>query len=173
MDPLTIAGSGGTYVALLLILILWSLAIRADERGANVLVTGETNEPGQDQPRPTRNFLSRIRTNELLVLQCLSMVGVPLLMIAFSVAVPALRNPLFLMIGALAGFVLGYLLYRALGSIEIKNPFVDANRLPLAYSVWHYLLAGLVALTSSVAAGYMPARKAASVHPVDIIRGAT
>jgi hypothetical protein len=106
MDPLTIAGSGGTYVALLLILILWSLAIRADERGANVLVTGETNEPGQDQPRPTRNFLSRIRTNELLVLQCLSMVGVPLLMIAFSVAVPALRNPLFLMIGALAGFVL-------------------------------------------------------------------
>ena len=106
MDPLTIAGSGGTYVALLLILILWSLAIRADERGANVLVTGETNEPGQDQPRPTRNFLSRIRTNELLVLQCLSMVGVPLLMIAFSVAVPALRNPLFLMIGALAGFAL-------------------------------------------------------------------
>lgn len=75
--------------------------------------------------------------------------------------------------GALAGFVLGYLLCRALGSIEIKNPFVDANRLPLAYSVWHYLLAGLVALTSSVAAGYMPARKAASVHPVDIIRGAT
>jgi lipoprotein-releasing system permease protein len=31
----------------------------------------------------------------------------------------------------------------------------------------------MVALVSSVAAGYMPARKAASVHPVDIIRGAT
>jgi lipoprotein-releasing system permease protein len=75
--------------------------------------------------------------------------------------------------GALAGFVLGYLLCLALGSIEIKNPFLDANRLPLAYSPWHYLLAGLVALVSSVAAGYMPARKAARVHPVDIIRGAT
>jgi lipoprotein-releasing system permease protein len=30
-----------------------------------------------------------------------------------------------------------------------------------------------VALLSSLAAGYMPARKAARVHPVDIIRGAT
>jgi lipoprotein-releasing system permease protein len=75
--------------------------------------------------------------------------------------------------GGLAGFLLGYLLCIALGSIEIKNPFLDSNRLPLAYSYWHYLMAGLVALVSSVAAGYAPARKAARVHPVDIIRGAT
>jgi lipoprotein-releasing system permease protein len=76
-------------------------------------------------------------------------------------------------IGAIAGFALGYLLCRALGSIEIKNPFVDLTRLPLTYTYWHYLLAGLVALTSSLAAGYLPAHKAARVHPVDIIRGAT
>jgi lipoprotein-releasing system permease protein len=29
--------------------------------------------------------------------------------------------------GALAGFVLGYLLCLALGSIEIKSPFMDAT----------------------------------------------
>jgi lipoprotein-releasing system permease protein len=75
--------------------------------------------------------------------------------------------------GAVVGFVLGYLLCITLGSIEIKNPFLDANRLPLAYSYLHYVLAGLAALTSSVAAGYMPARKAARLHPVEIIRGAT
>lgn len=75
--------------------------------------------------------------------------------------------------GALAGFVLGYLLCLALGSIEIKSPFMDATRLPLAYEPWHYLIAASVALTSSFAAGYAPARKAARVHPVDIIRGAT
>ena len=75
--------------------------------------------------------------------------------------------------GALAGFALGYLLCLGLGAIEIKNPFLDTNRLPLDYSMWHYLLAGSIALMSSVAAGYMPARKAASGHPVDIIRGAT
>jgi lipoprotein-releasing system permease protein len=75
--------------------------------------------------------------------------------------------------GAVAGFALGYLLCIALGAIEIKNPFLDANRLPLAYSYLHYVLAGMAALISSVAAGYLPASKAARVHPVDIIRGAT
>jgi lipoprotein-releasing system permease protein len=75
--------------------------------------------------------------------------------------------------GALAGFVFGYLLCVALGSIEIKNPFIDATRLPLAYSPWHYGIAATVALISSFAAGYAPARKAAAVHPVEIIRGAT
>ncbi len=75
--------------------------------------------------------------------------------------------------GAVAGFVLGYLLCLALGSIEIKNPFIDSDHLPLAYSYVHYLLAGAVALVSSVVAGYQPARKAARLHPVEIIRGAT
>jgi lipoprotein-releasing system permease protein len=75
--------------------------------------------------------------------------------------------------GGLLGFVLGYLLCIALGSIEVKSPFLDSNHLPLAYSWLHYFLAGIVALGSSVAAGYAPARKAAGVHPVDIIRGAT
>jgi lipoprotein-releasing system permease protein len=75
--------------------------------------------------------------------------------------------------GAWLGFVLGYALCRALGMIEIKNPFLDADRLPLAYTVWHYVIAALVALASSFAAGFFPARKAARVYPVDIIRGAT
>src|SRR5690606_31267740 len=39
--------------------------------------------------------------------------------------------------GALAGFVLGFLLCQALGSIEIKSPFMDANRLPLVYEPLH------------------------------------
>ncbi|KAB2939643.1 MAG: ABC transporter permease [Hyphomicrobium sp.] len=75
--------------------------------------------------------------------------------------------------GGLLGFVLGYLLCLALASVEFKSPFMDANRIPLAYSAWHYLIALFVALASSFAAGFMPARKASRVHPVDIIRGAT
>jgi lipoprotein-releasing system permease protein len=77
------------------------------------------------------------------------------------------------LVGALVGFVLGYMLCLALGSIEIKNPFLDSDRLPLAYTYVHYLLAGMVALVSSVSAGYAPARKAARGNPVEIIRGAT
>jgi lipoprotein-releasing system permease protein len=69
--------------------------------------------------------------------------------------------------------VLGYLLCLGLGTIEIKSPFMDSNRLPLAYNPLHYLIAVAVALMSSFAAGYAPARKAARLHPVEIIRGAT
>ena len=76
-------------------------------------------------------------------------------------------------VGALIGFLLGYLLCQALGAIRIKSPFIDTDRLPLIYSYVHYLLAGFVAIGSSVLAGYGPARKAAGSHPVEIIRGAT
>lgn len=76
-------------------------------------------------------------------------------------------------VGALVGFLLGYLLCLGLGSIRIKSPFLDTDRLPLAYTYVHYVLAGMVALVSSVVAGYGPARKAARLHPVEIIRGAT
>jgi lipoprotein-releasing system permease protein len=76
-------------------------------------------------------------------------------------------------IGALAGWALGYLLTRALGAVEIKNPMIDATRLPLIYSYLHYSVAAAVALASSLVAGYFPARKASRLHPVDIVRGAT
>ena len=75
--------------------------------------------------------------------------------------------------GALAGFALGYLLCRGLGAIRITNPFIDSDHLPLAYTYVHYLMAGAVALVSSVVAGYQPARKAARGNPIEIIRGAT
>jgi lipoprotein-releasing system permease protein len=76
-------------------------------------------------------------------------------------------------VGAAFGWLLGYLLCLGLGTVEIRTPFSDFNRLPLAYSAWHYFLATLVALVSSMVAGYFPARKAAGVPPVEIIRGAT
>jgi len=75
--------------------------------------------------------------------------------------------------GGIVGFALGYVLCIGLGAIEIKSPFVDMTHLPLVYAPLHYGIALGVALASSLAAGYLPARKAARVHPVDIIRGAT
>jgi lipoprotein-releasing system permease protein len=75
--------------------------------------------------------------------------------------------------GTIAGWALGYALSRMLGSIEFKSPFMDATHLPIYYSFVHYALAALVALSASAIAGYLPARKAARVHPVDIIRGAS
>jgi len=75
--------------------------------------------------------------------------------------------------GSALGWGLGYLLTRGLASLEFKTPFSDNNHLPVLYSVKHYLLASGVALASSFLAGYFPARAAARLNPVDIIRGAT
>ncbi len=76
-------------------------------------------------------------------------------------------------VGAVLGWVLGYLLCLGMGQIEIKSPFMDSTHLPLYYTPTHYALAGAIALASSLVAGYFPARKAAAVEPVDIIRGAS
>ena len=76
-------------------------------------------------------------------------------------------------VGAVLGWIFGYLLTRGLAALEFKTPFSDFNHLPVLYSVKHYALAAGVALLSSLVAGYFPARSAARLHPVDIIRGAT
>lgn len=75
--------------------------------------------------------------------------------------------------GGLLGWVLGYVLCLVLGTVEIRSPFLDSNHLPLSYSPVHYLGAAGIALASSLIAGFVPARKAARLHPVEIIRGAT
>ena len=75
--------------------------------------------------------------------------------------------------GVIAGWALGYAMSLGMGQVEFKSPFMDATRLPILYSPTHYLLAGAVALAASAIAGFFPARKAASLQPVDIIRGAS
>lgn len=77
--------------------------------------------------------------------------------------------------GAIAGCLMGYALSSLLASIrfEFRAGAANLDRLPILFSVWHYLIASGFALASAGFAGYLPARKAAKVKPVDIIRGAT
>jgi lipoprotein-releasing system permease protein len=83
-----------------------------------------------------------------------------------------------LSIGA-AGSVLGWLVGLGLTftlsqlKFELSGPTGELTRLPLSWSVAHYLIAGGIALASAGVAGYLPARRAARLNPVDIIRGAT
>ena len=65
------------------------------------------------------------------------------------------------LVGAMLGWGLGYLMTRGLASLQFKTPFSDQNHLPVLYSVKHYALATAVALSSSLIAGYFPARAAA------------
>jgi lipoprotein-releasing system permease protein len=77
--------------------------------------------------------------------------------------------------GSLAGSALGYWLCRLLAAIkfEIKGGPAEITHLPIAYEPIHYAIAIALALASAGIAAYMPARTAARLNPVDIIRGAT
>jgi tight adherence protein B len=48
----------------------------------------------------------KIKVSEFLAIWAVSIFGIPLLMVVLSVGLPALRNPLFLVVGALIGFLL-------------------------------------------------------------------
>jgi lipoprotein-releasing system permease protein len=75
--------------------------------------------------------------------------------------------------GTLLGSALGYGLYRLLGSITVAVPGRGGpTPLPVIYEPLHYLIAGGCAIAAAVLASYLPARRAARLNPVDIIRGA-
>ncbi|MFC3167222.1 ABC transporter permease [Paracoccus fontiphilus] len=77
-------------------------------------------------------------------------------------------------VGSLLGWLVGYGLCLLLVSIPIRlEEFGGATRLPLSWSPPHYLLATAFAMAAAGVAGYLPARRAARLNPVDIIRGAT
>lgn len=77
-------------------------------------------------------------------------------------------------LGAIAGSALGFLLSSYLASIKFEfTQDVEITHLPIHFSILHYVIACLLALFSAGIAGYIPARKAARLNPVEIIRGAT
>jgi lipoprotein-releasing system permease protein len=76
--------------------------------------------------------------------------------------------------GSLCGWLFGLTLVFLLSQIRFElATTVEITQLPLAWSFLHYLIAAAFALSSAALAGYLPARKAAKLNPVDIIRGAT
>lgn len=76
-------------------------------------------------------------------------------------------------VGTLIGWVLGFGLTELLGAIRFRvEGFVTSEGFVLYYTFKHYLVAGAFAMPSAVFAAWLPARKAAAVNPVEIIRGA-
>jgi lipoprotein-releasing system permease protein len=73
--------------------------------------------------------------------------------------------------GSASGWVVGYGLALLLESVPISLPG-GGTHLPLAWDLRHYVLATAFALGAAGVAGYLPARRAARLNPVDIIRGA-
>ena len=76
--------------------------------------------------------------------------------------------------GNLIGLPLGVLFMTSLGGIEFKLPgSSDVVRLPIDWGWEQFAIAGGFAFSASILAALLPARKAARLHPVDILRGGT
>jgi len=81
------------------------------------------------------------------------------------------------LIGTVMGWLLGAALVEILALIkittegDIQTP-VDFDGFPMYRSVWLYVWGGAMTVMAAAISAYLPARKAAALHPVEIIRGA-
>ena len=75
--------------------------------------------------------------------------------------------------GSVCGTGLGLVMMKALSSVQVKSPLItEPVYIPIDWG-WFPIAMGIgFAMTSALAAAYLPARKGARVHPVDILRGA-
>lgn len=76
-------------------------------------------------------------------------------------------------LGSLMGWVIGYALSWGLEQIPAPGASNPNQTLIVDSSFERYLLAGGLALVAAVLAGWLPARKAARLNPLVIVRGAT
>ncbi len=76
--------------------------------------------------------------------------------------------------GAAAGLPLGMALMTGFAGLSFKLPgSSDIYHLPMDWSWYQFAIAGGFAVIAATMAAYLPARKAAHVQPVEILRGAT
>jgi len=75
--------------------------------------------------------------------------------------------------GALLGWGVGWGLLEILANIKFNiEGFIRSQGFYLSYAPANFIVASLAATVSAVLAAYLPARRAAGLNPVDIIRGA-
>lgn len=78
------------------------------------------------------------------------------------------------LVGCLMGLPLGSALMLGLMQIRLKVPgSTELIQMPIDWSLPQFLIAAVFAMVAALTAALLPARKAAQVQPVDILRGGT
>lgn len=78
-------------------------------------------------------------------------------------------------LGTLLGWMLGWLLMWLLEQVPInmtKELFMEIQHMILYRTPWHYITSGILAIIAASVSALLPARRAARLRPVDIIRSA-
>ncbi|MCZ8215218.1 MAG: FtsX-like permease family protein, partial [Cyclobacteriaceae bacterium] len=73
------------------------------------------------------------------------------------------------LIGSLAGLIFGWSISKIVAMIYIGKG--NLSYLPISFYAKHYLQGCVFGLITSFFAGYVPAKRASHVDPVEIIRG--
>ncbi|RNC83771.1 MAG: ABC transporter permease [Balneola sp.] len=73
------------------------------------------------------------------------------------------------LLGGLFGMVFGFLISMTVSIVPFEMP--GMSTLPVTYYPRHYVLSFLFGVITTALAGYLPAKKASNVDPVEIIRG--
>ena len=55
---------------------------------------------------------------------------------------------------------------------DVQAPVEFGDGFPMFRSIWLYIGGGMMAVAAASISAYLPARKAARLYPVDILRGA-
>lgn len=89
------------------------------------------------------------------------------------VAVFVIEGMIVGVLGVLAGWGVGFGIATFLRHLPAPGAEDPSQKLMVAQSLGLYTLASSIALITSIAAAWLPARKAAATDPLDVIRGAT
>jgi len=109
------------------------------------------------------NMTINQKIKEIAILKAMGFSGKDVMSIFLTLAV------VIGIFGGVVGMGLGYTISKLVNKIPFE--VAGLHTLPMAYNVKEYILAFSFGLITTFIAGYLPARKASAIDPVNIIRG--